>query len=100
MPTILKIGYQCFLVSRAADAAKVVTALAGAVAMKEGYDSAPYFYPDEEINHEIAMVNVPACQILATNPKEAAQTIDVAAKVAATRPQLTHRLLQLRERNL
>lgn len=70
MPTILKIGYNHFLVRKESDAAAVVKAMAGAVRLHADYSTEhkDRYWPDTDHNNEVGILNVPASKILRCEP--------------------------------
>jgi hypothetical protein len=84
MPTILKIGYQEFVVKRASDAAAVVKALADAVHVGCTYrDGQHYYWPETGGRmSEIGMHTVQPGQLLAKKPEED-EALDAGGDIAA-----------------
>jgi hypothetical protein len=73
MPSILKIGYQAFVVRRASDAAAVVRALADAVPVQEGWhDNRTIYYPDRGCSRhaEVSLRTVLPEQLRSAKPGE------------------------------
>ena len=81
MPTLLKIGFDYWIVDNPKNAAAVINAMAGAVQLKRDYDS-PHvekFYPDEHPD-EIGMVTVRTDEILPHKPGKSSVEVEPARR--------------------
>ena len=85
MPTIIKIGYQEFLVKNASDAAAVVKALAGAVTLRSCYRYGNHYYWPESGSgrSEIGMLTILPRQLLAHEPADD-EALDIGGDQAAS----------------
>ena len=72
MPTILKIGFHCYLMKKASDAANVVKSMADALPVEESYEgSRRLFWPEDKYRStEISMMTVPESSIRNCKPGE------------------------------
>jgi hypothetical protein len=71
MPTIIRIGYNDFVVKDAAAASKVMVVMAAAVPVEKCYrDGEYYYYPTNQDHQEISIRSVTGRHLLSHKPSE------------------------------
>lgn len=73
MHTLIKINHQTYLVKSAADAARIVNALAGAIKLDNDYARPASYWPDPDDQTEVSMIGVHANQLLHRKPRKASE---------------------------
>ncbi len=69
MPTIIKIGYNEYLVEKNSQAVAAITALAGAIRLDSRYvKDQRIYWPARGRDHEVGMITIAKGQLLAAEP--------------------------------